>query len=219
MVNFWETKLEFKNKCIECEKPTNNPRYCSSKCSARRNNRLRPKRRPTGKCKDCSQPIIVSKTYCNTCRPKHNTTHRNSKDTNTCLICGIEKNKENTQANKSAKNGLNTYCRVCTSGLSRIQARFSKQERVNYKGGECQHCGYNKCLAALQFHHIEPDDKTFGIAALNTTSNNPRIFEELDKCILLCSNCHHELHANIEDIDDKVTEYANHLYKIKTKSI
>lgn len=66
-------------------------------------------------------------------------------------------------------------------------------------GGKCSKCGYSKCLAALQFHHIDPKNKKFGITnALRKNTKNQftkqEILEECNKCILLCSNCHFELH-------------------------
>ena len=68
-----------------------------------------------------------------------------------------------------------------------------KQQCVNYKGGKCQVCGYCKCIEALEFHHINHLEKEF------TISGGTRSFEslklELDKCILLCANCHRELHS------------------------
>lgn len=65
-------------------------------------------------------------------------------------------------------------------------------------GGCCSKCGYSKCLAALQFHHIDPKNKKFGITAALRGSRNKfsrdEIMEEVKKCILLCANCHFELH-------------------------
>ena len=56
----------------------------------------------------------------------------------------------------------------------------------------CQICGYNKCATALCFHHPN-DDKEFGIAS-NLTISLKRLEEEMEKCIVLCQNCHSEIH-------------------------
>lgn len=56
-------------------------------------------------------------------------------------------------------------------------------------------CGYNKCEAALQFHHRNPEEKSFGIAAKGEARSWVKTVKELDKCDLLCANCHAELHA------------------------
>ena len=63
-----------------------------------------------------------------------------------------------------------------------------------YKGGKCQICGYDKCSRALSFHHIDPKTKKFGIAFKGLTRSWEAIREELDKCVLLCANCHMEVH-------------------------
>jgi hypothetical protein len=67
-----------------------------------------------------------------------------------------------------------------------------KLKLIEYKGGKCVICGYNKCETALEFHHLNPKSKDFSI------SNNSFSFEkmklETDKCILVCANCHREIH-------------------------
>lgn len=72
----------------------------------------------------------------------------------------------------------------------------NKEKAVEYKGGKCSICDYNKCITALEFHHLDPSEKDF------TVSNNinkawSKIKEELDKCILVCANCHREIHEEI----------------------
>jgi hypothetical protein len=67
-----------------------------------------------------------------------------------------------------------------------------KKKAVEYKGGKCQECGYKKCIAALEFHHRDPNEKDFEIS--NGARNWDKIKAELDKCDLLCSNCHKEVH-------------------------
>ncbi len=75
--------------------------------------------------------------------------------------------------------------------------RVFKQHCVDYKGGKCAICGYKKCFAALDFHHLVPKKKKTGRMGIGQISNfqfNARITEELDACILICANCHRELH-------------------------
>jgi len=66
---------------------------------------------------------------------------------------------------------------------------------IDYKDGCCQACGYNRCLEALEFHHRNPEKKDFGISEKGYTRSWERVKQELDKCVLLCANCHRELHA------------------------
>jgi DNA-binding CsgD family transcriptional regulator len=68
----------------------------------------------------------------------------------------------------------------------------TKEKLVNYKGGKCEICGYNKCVEALQFHHENPKEKDFQIGGKSWSYD--RLVKEVDKCKLLCSNCHIETH-------------------------
>lgn len=79
--------------------------------------------------------------------------------------------------------------------------RQTKKKAVEYKGGECERCGYDKSLAALVFHHRDPKEKDFRISEKNRKWEQVEI--ELDKCDLLCSNCHHEEHERIAEIGRK----------------
>jgi hypothetical protein len=72
--------------------------------------------------------------------------------------------------------------------------RKSKLKAIEYKGGKCQKCGYNKCPNALVFHHLDPSKKDFGISSGGKIKNFEKIKAELDKCVLLCQNCHSEVH-------------------------
>ena len=56
-------------------------------------------------------------------------------------------------------------------------------------------CGYDRCETALVFHHKESDGKDFGVASKGYTRSWEKVKQELDKCMLLCSNCHAEIHA------------------------
>jgi transcription elongation factor Elf1 len=75
---------------------------------------------------------------------------------------------------------------------------------VEYKGGKCVFCGYDKYVGALDFHHLE--DKSFGISAKGYTRSWEAVKEELNKCILVCANCHRELHAGLLEIPKVVLE-------------
>jgi hypothetical protein len=70
-----------------------------------------------------------------------------------------------------------------------------KLELVELKGGGCSVCGYDKNYAALQFHHLNPNEKKFNLDS-RTLGNNKMetLILESEKCILLCANCHFEEH-------------------------
>jgi len=66
-------------------------------------------------------------------------------------------------------------------------------------GGKCERCGYNDYIEALCFHHIDPTTKLFEISSGLTKGIN-ELLKEVDKCALLCNNCHIEVHmSNDED--------------------
>ena len=74
--------------------------------------------------------------------------------------------------------------------------RHRRKANVVYvMGGKCCLCGYDKCLAALELHHIDPNEKEFDFHNLNMSWDKTQI--ELQKCILVCSNCHREVHAGL----------------------
>ena len=72
-----------------------------------------------------------------------------------------------------------------------------RDQAIAYKGGKCEKCGYNKCHQALEFHHKDSQTKDFGISAKGYTRSWNKIKEELDKCIMVCANCHREIHNQI----------------------
>lgn len=59
-------------------------------------------------------------------------------------------------------------------------------------GNCCSKCGYNKCMAALEFHHLDPFEKESKI--IGSTSSLQKQRDEAKKCVLLCANCHREAH-------------------------
>lgn len=68
------------------------------------------------------------------------------------------------------------------------------------RGGKCIRCGYDKCIKALEFHHIDPSKKDFTIS--NDHFKLLDAIAESKKCILICSNCHKELHDGLWTIDE-----------------
>lgn len=88
-----------------------------------------------------------------------------------------------------------TRCKKCRSEAVCRRRKTLKTKAINYKGGKCQKCGYNKCESALEFHHLDPSQKEFGIGSGHTKSWS-NLQKEIEKCELLCANCHREVHDN-----------------------
>lgn len=81
--------------------------------------------------------------------------------------------------------------------------RIGKLILIEYAGGKCVKCGYNECPSSLTFHHKEKSSKLFSIGshgnyAKSIQEINDDLQNEIDKCILLCMNCHTLEHSNIE---------------------
>ena len=89
------------------------------------------------------------------------------------------------------------YCYDCVPQIPKSGAenrKIIKKWALEYKGSKCAICGYNKCNSALEFHHLDTSKKDFCISDRNLILDWNLIKEELDKCILVCSNCHREIH-------------------------
>ncbi len=69
-----------------------------------------------------------------------------------------------------------------------------KKKLIAMKGGGCVICGYNRCLRALEFHHVDPETKKFSLTATTLADIGwDRILEEVKKTVLLCATCHREV--------------------------
>ena len=86
-----------------------------------------------------------------------------------------------------------SYCKNCISNHNTLNRQQVKQQSINYLGGKCIKCGYNKCIAALEFHHLDPNEKDVDYANYKWIFSD-KLKSELDKCVLLCANCHREEH-------------------------
>jgi len=89
-------------------------------------------------------------------------------------------------------NKIDEYKKVVKRVRINDFRRNLKIKSVIYKGRKCENCDYDKSITALQFHHLDPSKKDFTIS--KSTMSWDKIKSELDKCILLCSNCHIEEH-------------------------
>jgi transcription elongation factor Elf1 len=92
--------------------------------------------------------------------------------------------------------------------IKAVQKRRKKirEMAVEYKGDKCMLCGYNGCVQALEFHHISNTGKDFGISDKGYTRSWERVKKEINKCILVCANCHRELHAGIKQLPKEILE-------------
>lgn len=174
---------------------------------------MRPSKNPTKACKACDTtfPTCVKvdgkfyyyhkRMYCFQCEPPRSQRCRFNPECHNfleCTHCKLTKPVIDFYAN--SKGFPLSLCKDCHGQSCRLRKRKFKQECVKYKGGCCQRCGYSKCIWAMEFHHRNPAEKKFKIADSPHHSLSETIKKELDKCDLLCVNCHRE--AEYEDADD-----------------
>jgi hypothetical protein len=144
------------------------------------------KRRNLGKRKYC---LICSPFGAHNTIPIHKLKPLDSGDS-VCVVCGrryLYDRKKGHTRNK---------CNSCSVNERRYKL---KQKCVDYKGGKCEHCGYTGNIKVFNFHHIDPTEKEFGISGAHCRSWKS-LEKELNKCIMLCANCHIVEHDKMLEI-------------------
>ena len=122
-----------------------------------------------------------------------------------CKTCKQEKNiTEFHNAGRYTVNGeekirRRARCKLCVNQ----NWKERKEKLLNEIIGEhkCRRCGYDRFIGALEFHHLDSDEKDFNIAQRWTVSKE-RLANEINKCVMLCSICHRELHGGLWDIEE-----------------
>jgi hypothetical protein len=147
--------------------------------------------------------------YCFKCSPfgTHNTSkienpiRKNiSKDGLIEFSCSKCKNVLDISKFFIKKNGSPyCYCKECWRKLINDRLVERKKKLVDLAGGKCIICGYERYCGALEFHHKIPTEKEYTVSVKNVSMKI--LLKEINKCILLCANCHRELHAGIITLD------------------
>lgn len=122
---------------------------------------------------------------------------RNNKPKDKPKVCSKCGETDITKFNFSLYN-------VCKSCNGKKSKEYNQRKRLKYlelKGNKCQICGYDKYHGALEFHHTDPKDKSDKLNHQSLTQGKISfVLQELEKCILICSNCHREIHAGLINI-------------------
>jgi hypothetical protein len=85
----------------------------------------------------------------------------------------------------------------------------TKRRLIEAFGGSCAICGYDRCDRALEFHHLDPSNKETSWGELNGQIRSfATIVKELTKCVMLCSNCHKEVHAGVVEVPEHAVRIA-----------
>jgi deoxycytidylate deaminase len=108
-------------------------------------------------------------------------------------ICGVHGEVEFVQRGDSGT----WRCVPCRAEAVTDRRRRVKAILVEEAGGRCITCGYNHCMAALQFHHVAPETKQFSLGRKGVARSLEKARAEARKCVLLCANCHAEVEAGV----------------------
>jgi len=141
-----------------------------------------------------------------------------------CPKCGEIKSFDEFNKDKTRKNMIASWCRDCNTKSNKI-FREANKERYSYNANKrvrkqrdiideykiekgCIKCGYNKIASVLEFHHIDKETKEYSIGSI-VGNNLKKVWREINKCIILCSNCHQEFHYYWEFKGIALEEYLN----------
>lgn len=115
--------------------------------------------------------------------------------TGQCEICKTQlKGKQISYCSEKCKNSSTNFIHQTYENQKQRSIK-RKIKFIEKSGGKCSKCGYKKNLSALAFHHTDPNKKEIKLNARTLSNNNIDILlKELEKCILVCHNCHSELH-------------------------
>ena len=153
-------------------------------------------------CQECGKEMEAQKSNKKYCSRKCSNKAQNKRAKNNinkmekhCVICGVEFKIRNIAANNRQ------YCYDCLpEGKTATRTVYTELIKKKY-GGKCIICGYDRCMSALEFYHLDPNEKE-GIVS-NSNGTVEKSFIEAEKCILICSNCHREIHAGVISVDKK----------------
>lgn len=144
---------------------------------------------------------LCNRKFCLICSPfgEHNTktTLKSIEGKKICPKCNQIKNLDEFYYTKLKPTG---HCKNCLNTSVVVRQQNYKKQCVEYKGGKCEFCGYNRYYGALEFHHKDPSKKDFSIADLRHVTFNEQTIKELDKCLMLCATCHREEHARLKGL-------------------
>ena len=143
---------------------------------------------------DGKSRVLSKRKYCLECSPfgVHNTKKLNREYK--CSRCG------ETDPKKFIK-GRYTECKKCRNEYNNKKNRSQRERVVEYLGGKCACCGYDKYICSLDIHHLDPSTKDKYFDHYSGWSWD-RLEKEVSNCILLCRNCHTAFHSGYITEDD-----------------
>lgn len=203
-------------KCFQCQKEHNNPKFCCRGCSSVYNNKRRKRKKWAKKryCKHCNKLLDIRFSYCSSeCRKYQYQLNKYgffNKDPKKYICSQCYKLKP--IATKVGGNDKN-LCKTCYNYWMRGYYKQNYKRKSPHIGLEscikkrkmiidtkikygCMICGYNKCSYSLHFHHVNKKDKSFTIST-GVRFGETAIKNEINKCVILCANCHGEVERDM----------------------
>lgn len=186
--------------CLNCSSITENLKFCSSICM-HTYNKSKPAKYP---CVICNNKTTKHRKRCRSCIEadrKFKITRKNHNIidslTRICSLCKEIKPKTEFYKKYYKDNSYEhqfPYCKPCWSRKTTLQQIKRKKQMIEYKGGKCFDCGVIGPAAIYDFHHLDPSKKDFKIGK-SISFEKAKL--ELDKCVLLCANCHRTRHIKM----------------------
>lgn len=105
---------------------------------------------------------------------------------------------KNGSKSKNGRDGLNRWCKSCKSAYQAASIEVRRRYWLDLAGAYCHHCGWDLYPACLDFHHVNGDDKDWspGKLIMSRPIGSSDVYAELDKCAVLCCNCHQAIHRD-----------------------
>lgn len=130
-------------------------------------------------------------------------------ETKICSKCGVEKPLEDFAYRDKTKGTRRAECKECISNRQKVKYHQQKQALNELKKQKtCVKCGESR-FYLLDFHHIEPTTKVNTVARLSAHSSPKAVYDEIEKCICLCANCHREFHWFQKENNITLEDYLN----------
>ena len=117
--------------------------------------------------------------------------------TKICTKCKLKLPIEEFHWRNKAAGTRRSECKKCHNATMRkdYDKKREQVDAMKFSFGGCQKCGYDKCIEALDFHHRNPDEKEYDIAQMIRNHRTQEVIaQEMQKCVVLCANCHREFH-------------------------
>jgi hypothetical protein len=132
--------------------------------------------------------------------------------TKICGRCKAEKSIDDFYKKKTENSRIDSWCKECLYAKQKLRWIHRKKKAIDLLGGKCSICGYRKNFSVMHFHHIDPTQKEYDWKKIRQLAWG-KLIKELQKCVLLCSNCHGEIHnptCLVDSSFDQATPRIDH---------